>query len=88
MDRAARLSARLGLCTAADGERLTTCLSNFGLPTHLKESLTARTLLDYVKRDKKKSGDSVKFVVLNAIGEAALQPLRFSELAEHLRSLL
>jgi 3-dehydroquinate synthase len=70
------LSARLGLCHAADGARVARHLASVGLPTGL-ESLpqrrfTAERLIEHMRRDKKVAGERIAFVLARGIGQAFL----------------
>lgn len=70
------LSARLGYCPAADGQRLRSHLSEIGLPTKLEDiavrSWTADALIGHMSADKKASGGVPAFVLARGIGQAFL----------------
>jgi 3-dehydroquinate synthase len=67
---AARLSAVLGLAPAADGERLAALLERFGLPVALPPGLSAGSLLDRMRLDKKAAADGLRFVLWDGAGAA------------------
>jgi 3-dehydroquinate synthase len=67
---AARLSARLGLADAADGERLRALLQRFGLPTNLPPGLDPADLLAHMRLDKKAQGSGLRFVLWDRAGAA------------------
>ncbi len=72
---AARLSARLGL--AADGDaiaRVERVLAAHALPARLREALPLDALMAAMARDKKVRAGTLRFVVLNSLGEAATRP--------------
>ena len=67
---AARLSARLGLATAADAARLARLLERFGLPVALPEGLEAEALVSRMKLDKKARSGAIRLVLWSGIGQA------------------
>lgn len=73
MQLACALSVRLGLCPAADYERLTAHLHALEMPAHVRDlpySFSARTLITHMQRDKKMQDGKLSFVLLRGIGEA------------------
>ncbi|MGD9878481.1 3-dehydroquinate synthase [Desulfococcus sp.] len=74
------LSVRRGYLGQTDLQRLTDLLEALGLPTRL--DVDPQQALDALKRDKKRSGDHIKFVLLKAVGEAVVEDIRISELEE------
>lgn len=71
---AARLSARLGLCPAADGSRLASLLDALGLPTALPGGLAADALLARMRLDKKNVSGRLRLVLLDGLGAARVVP--------------
>jgi 3-dehydroquinate synthase len=71
MIMAARLSTRLGMCSAADTERLERLIQRAGLPTAPPASL-ADKFLALMARDKKATDAGLRLVLLNRLGEAVL----------------
>jgi 3-dehydroquinate synthase len=69
---AARLSAVLGLATAADAERLHRLLDRFGLPAGLPPGLAAEALLARMRLDKKAAATGLRFVLWKGPGAAQL----------------
>ena len=71
---AATLSVRLGLCPAADLERIRRHFAAVGLPTARAqvgaESFAAEALLAAMAHDKKAQGQRPRFVLLRGIGQA------------------
>jgi 3-dehydroquinate synthase len=76
MVMAYRLSARLGLCTGQDEERLIRHMAEVGLRTDLKglgaEDWTAEALAAHMSKDKKVTDGKIIFVLAKGIGEAFL----------------
>ncbi len=72
------LSARLGLCPAADAQRVRRHLAVVGLPTGLDavggQAWSAAALIDHMGRDKKVRDGKVAFVLTRGIGRAFLSP--------------
>ena len=68
------LSARLGLCRAADAERVRRHLSELGLPVGLRgladRSWSADGLLTHMAQDKKVLGGKPGLILVRGIGEA------------------
>ena len=68
------LSVRLGLCPAADADRVRAHLGGVGLPTALgairSEGFAADALLDPMTRDKKAKAGRPRFVLTRGIGRA------------------
>ena len=67
---AARLSARLGIATDADAERLAALLQRFGLPTALPPGLASDALLARMRLDKKAQAGRLRFVLWRGAGRA------------------
>jgi 3-dehydroquinate synthase len=71
------LSARLGLCPAADAERVRRHLGAVGLPMRLRaiggdnrRSWDATRLVEHMRGDKKAEGGRLTFVLVRGIGKA------------------
>ena len=68
------LSARLGLCTAADAERVQRHLALAGLPTTIDalppRAWSAARLIEHMAHDKKVKAGRVTFVLARGIGKA------------------
>ena len=71
---AARVSAGLGHCSAADVERVTTLITRLGLRAVPPEAERAR-LLDAVMTDKKSRNGSISFICNQGIGNFAVEQL-------------
>jgi len=68
---AGRLSHKLGLISVEDVGRIEQVLTHHHLPTKLRVSLPLEALLAAIARDKKVRAGLPRFIVLNALGEAA-----------------
>ena len=72
MVMAAELSALLGFLTKSDVERVRILLSEAGLPT-TGPALAPERLMELMAGDKKAAQGKLRFVVLEALGQAALR---------------
>lgn len=77
---AAKLSVRKGKMKATDCDRLIRLLDAIGLPTAC--DVDPVELLNVMKCDKKRDGDSVHFVYLTGIGSVCVEKVSYSELSE------
>lgn len=75
---ASALSVKRGLLSAEDEARVTVLLNKFGLPTRLQ--IDSKTVLDAIRKDKKREGDSINFVLLREIGNAVVDQISIREL--------
>ena len=71
MVMAAALSARVGLCSVADSERLRHLIERAGLPTQAPRVLQDEVLA-LMGRDKKATDQGLRLVLLAALGQAEL----------------
>jgi shikimate kinase/3-dehydroquinate synthase len=72
-----RLSARLGLCPPEEGERAIAHLASVELPSelvHLNRRLSARRLVDHMRRDKKTRDGRLTFVLVRGVGHSFTSP--------------
>ena len=69
-----RFSAALGLCPAADADRVEAALKAAGLPTRLSDMpghpFSAERLIGHMGQDKKAEAGSLTFILARAIGDA------------------
>jgi 3-dehydroquinate synthase len=78
MAAAARLSVARGLLPENDLRRLEDLLIDYGLP--VKMQIEGNLVLDGLRKDKKREDETIRFVLLDAIGSAKIVPIRISEL--------
>ncbi len=71
---AARISAALGHCAAADVERITTLITRLGLQT-LPPGYVRTRLLEAVVTDKKSRNGTISFICNQGIGDFAVEQL-------------
>ena len=81
MVAAASLSESRGLLSADDRQRIIELLKVMGLPVEMEAD--KEKILDAMKRDKKREGDSIHFVLLAGIGKAVIENITIKELEEY-----
>lgn len=70
---AARLSTRLGMAGAADGERLQALLQRIGLPTTPPPDIEPGALLARMRLDKKNRAGTLRLILWRGIGHAEIR---------------
>ncbi len=80
---AAKLSSKICGLPSSDVDKIEALLKNLKLPTKIPCNLDK--VLDALKKDKKRSGDSIDFILLDRIGNAIIQKIGFGELKEMAR---
>ena len=68
MAASAILSERLKYLLSGDRERIVSLIGAIGLPDRIPKSLSPEGIFSRIKRDKKKEGDTIHFVLLKKIG--------------------
>ena len=82
---AADLSVKCNLLSTSDNKRMHNLLSNFKLPIQLK--FDRKMLMGGIRRDKKRAGDMIHFILLNGIGEAVVEKFSIQRLSELLKDV-
>ena len=82
---AARISQARGMLEARDTERLEALLTGFGLPTRI--AVDGAAVFDAMKRDKKRDGDEINFVLLEQLGGAVVEPIGLKDLEQVIHDL-
>jgi 3-dehydroquinate synthase len=77
---AARFSNKLGLLASEEVQRLQQIIASAGLPVDMK--LHPEELFLNVRKDKKKSGEEVHFVLLNGLGSTVVKPFTLTEIKD------
>ncbi len=81
----AKLSERKGALTGKDVERIEGLLSDFKLPIKFEGDQEA--IMDAIRKDKKREGEGIHFVLLDGIGRARIEKIMIDELQEALFDL-
>jgi len=68
MVASALISERLKYLPSEDRERIISLIRAIGLPDRIPKTLSSTGILSRIKRDKKKEGDTIHFVLLKKIG--------------------
>ena len=82
---AARLSGLQGYLTASEVERVEKVLSSAGLPSSME--LDPDKIYQNIRKDKKKSGDEVHFILLKGLGDTHIRPIKLAELKSMIHDL-
>jgi 3-dehydroquinate synthase len=82
---AAGLSVRRGFLAGRERDRIISLLLRLGLPVAC--DAPAEALIDALRRDKKREGDAVRFVFLEAIGRPLVREIPLSDLEMAVRDL-
>jgi len=85
MIMAARMSVKLGLLDNKVVDKLIDLLRRTGLPT--ETSLDANQMAEIMKKDKKKVGDRMQFILLKGEGQAIIKDVKLSDLKNILHDL-
>lgn len=83
---AARLSVKKGLLTPAAADRLEALIAALHLPTRL--AFDRHKALDALRKDKKRSGGAIDFVLLDGIGRAVIREIALEELKAAAQELM
>lgn len=75
---AAKLSVKTGHLASGDAERIIRLLERYGLP--VSTEIDMEQLLQAMKKDKKREGDSIHLILLNRIGNAVIFTTTYSQL--------
>ncbi len=75
---AARLSVQKGLLSQDRAGRIPALIDRYGLPSRLE--VNPGDAIDALRRDKKREGDRINFVLLRDIGEAVVREIPLTEL--------
>lgn len=77
---AANLSVKRNMLPKEEAKRIRDLLQQIGLPTGI--SFDKRKILDALRKDKKREGSGIHFVLLKAIGETVIEEISIQELEE------
>lgn len=80
MVAAAGIARRCGLLSDKETERIETLLTRLNLPTRLSGQREA--LLSALRKDKKREGEDILFVLPEGIGKAVVRPLSLSRIGQ------
>jgi 3-dehydroquinate synthase len=82
---ASAISEKRGYLPKGDAERIERLLKKMNLPT--RPPIKGKRLLESLRKDKKRKGDSINVVLLHGIGNAVVEAVSISELEAIARDL-
>ena len=82
---ASELSEKMGYLAPKEARKIESLLKKLKLPTRLPFELGS--VLDALRKDKKRNGNSINFVLLRAIGHAVVEKISIKELETAISSL-
>ncbi len=82
---AARLSEKMGCLRTMDAERLEGLLKKLKLPIRL--AFDKEEVLDAIRKDKKRKGDRIDFVMLHDIGKAVVEDIAIKDIEKAVMEL-
>lgn len=82
---ASKLSEKLGFLQDHSRERIENLLKNIRLP--LKIHIDAGHVLEAIKLDKKREGDSIHLILLKKIGEAFIHKVKLNTLEDMINDM-
>lgn len=85
MVMASRLSVNLGLLSSSDAALIEAVISSAGLPVEI--SVNPEEIYANIRKDKKKSGELIHFILLDGLGKAVVRPIPLDELKPMLNDL-
>lgn len=75
---AAQLSVNLGILKSSRAEQIIALLRRCNLP--VKYNFDANEVVDAMKKDKKRSGDEIRFILLEDVGKAILKDIKIRDI--------
>ncbi|MEN8227977.1 MAG: 3-dehydroquinate synthase [Bacteroidota bacterium] len=85
MVMSAKLSHTMGLISGSDVDLICDLVTDAGLPAHME--LDPSVIFQNIRKDKKKSGESIHFILLEGLGKAFVKSMPLSELKKILHDL-
>lgn len=82
---ASELSVKKGILSQDNCDRIKNLLINLGLPISMEFDKEAA--INALRRDKKRAGDSIDFILLSDIGSAVIESIEITALEEIVKSL-
>ena len=75
-----KVAQNLGKQDKEVGEKIKAALEQFALPTELPSELTLESLVELMKKDKKRTGDIINYVIATELGKSEILPMKPEEL--------
>ena len=86
MIMASKISEEINNFDSTSKEKLVQILQQYGLPVSLQ--IDKAQVLSSLKKDKKRAGDAINFVLLNSIGDGIVQKISFTQIESLLHQTL
>ena len=83
MAAVARAATQMGILPTADRDALLSALARLGLPD--RTEISAECLLQQIRRDKKRRGETISLIVPERIGACRILPVPLAEIPTWLR---
>lgn len=80
----ANLSVKKGLMSIDERDRLVKVLTSLGLPISFNEY--KKEIFEILKKDKKKEGDFIHFVLMKGIGEVVIEKITLNEIENYIKN--
>ncbi|MBU1017733.1 3-dehydroquinate synthase [Patescibacteria group bacterium] len=77
-----KVAQNLGKQNKEVGDKIKSTLQQFGLPCDLPSDLQLNPLLEYMKKDKKRTGNIIHFVIVTDFGKTEILPMKPEELVK------
>lgn len=77
-----KVAQNLGKQDKEVGDKIKTTLERFGLPTELPSELTLESLAELIKKDKKRVGNIINYVIVTELGKSEILPIKPEELVK------
>ncbi|MBN2096143.1 3-dehydroquinate synthase [Candidatus Peregrinibacteria bacterium] len=77
-----KVAQNLGKQNPDVGDKIKRALDQFALPTALPTALQLNQLLEYIKKDKKRTGDIINYVIVTGLGKSEIIPMKPEELVK------
>jgi len=87
MALATDISVARGLLAQYEASRIKTLLQKINLPTQIPSNIDSISLMNAMRKDKKRHQEDIHFVLLTEIGKAKIVKISYQELKEHIHDL-
>ena len=77
-----KVAQKLGKQTEETGKKIEELLKKWKLPCEIPSGIKVEDLVDLIKKDKKKSGDKISFIIATEIGKWEIVDLSVEELVD------
>ena len=75
-----KIAQKLGKQSKETGDRVKELIEKFNLPTELPKDMTIESLVDLMKKDKKRVGDKITYIIAPEMGKYEMIEMKPEEL--------